>query len=658
MPPGLAPPPWVANASKLRNPIMDRPILPRPAFTTIGAMAEASEPTIEIRSSAAAGEAPRDAVEEVLEQFLGRAASGTAVSIEVFARRLEKAADRLRLMEAHELLARGLPSRGAPGEVLAGRYRVVRELGRGGFGVVYEAHDEELDRRVALKAIRAAGPEELARLEQSLVEESRSLARVASRDIVAVHDVVRDEDRIFLVLELVRGADLGTLLASVRRSVEEKGPRVRLTAFAEALGSEAIEGGPADWYQYVAQVVLRLARALLVAHEAGVLHRDLKPSNVLLEPGGEPKLVDFGLAYRAGSRADEESLAGTPEYLAPEQVSSGRSGASRSTDIYGLGLVAYEMLALERAFRRRKDEGLPQLFQRIARGERVRLEERDPRLPRALAAIVEHALELDPARRYASMEDLAADLERFLAGRPPRYAPLAAGDRLAMDARWLLRNPRTWAAVFLLAAVGGLGLGLLVERPPLVVQSAQVFRTAEGVVRPLADGDRVTGSDDLGVRVAGGRGGVLYTLSVFERHGSDREYLMPTRPLRLDRYEESSSGFGLRLPAGDHDVIVAVVSPENRSEGIEVYSCDAERPLFEEWLSELETIAMAEGAMGGVERSRAEALLERLSSEMRGGSPSARDLARRREAYEEIRRSRDADAGAVRLFRRSFQVAP
>lgn len=603
-----------------------------------------------------AGSPPGDAVEEALAQYYERASSGPAPAIEAFAQRVADEVLRERLVEAQQLLAAGLPQAGEPARVLGGRYRIQRELGRGGFGVVYEAHDEELDRRVALKAIRAAGPAELARLEQSLLEESRSLARVPSKDIVTVHDVVRDGDEIFLVLELVRGGDLGGVLAQVRKASAARGPAARAEAWHAALGGEA-PAEPGEWHVIVARVVLRIARALESAHAAGVLHRDMKPSNVLLDAAGEPKLVDFGLAYRAGaSDAGASSLAGTPEYMAPEQVAAGATGASRSSDVWGLGLIAYEMLALERAFARGKGEGLPALFERIRRGDRHALRERDPGLPPALVAIVEHALALDPARRYPSMSEFAQDLERFLAGRAPAHAPLALRERLAIDARRLVRNPRAWAATFLVAAVGGWGLTLLAEKQPLVVQSAQVFRKAEGVVRPLADGERVGASDDLGVRVAGGKSGVLYTFSVFKRPGSELEYLVPTQALRLDRYEETREGFGLRLPPGDHDVIVAEVSPDSASEGVEVYVCDAERPLFEEWLAALDGLARQEAVIGGVERSRAEALLQRLAGELRGLSPGSRDLARRREAYEEIRRSRQAEDGSVRLFRRSFAV--
>src|SRR5512147_314559 len=172
-----------------------------------------------------------------------------------------------------------------PGAVVAGRFELVREIGRGGFGIVYEARDRQLGRTVAFKAVRAG--ERAALREERLVREAEAAARLSHPNIVTLHDVGRTDHGPYLVLELLRGETLADRL--------DHGP----LGVREAL-----------------RVAVEIARGLAHAHGEGVVHRDLKPANVFLLEDGQVKLLDFGLAHALGRRRQD---GGTPEYMAPEQ---------------------------------------------------------------------------------------------------------------------------------------------------------------------------------------------------------------------------------------------------------------------------------------------------------------------------------------------------
>ncbi|SEN51081.1 serine/threonine-protein kinase [Nonomuraea pusilla] len=202
------------------------------------------------------------------------------------------------------------------GWLLAGRYRLLGELGRGGMGTVWRAHDELLDREVAVKEVALAGPPGPARelAVERTMREARLAARLSHPHIAAVYDVVLADDRPWIVLQLVRSRSLAQVIA-------ERGPLP---------------------VPDVARIGLQLLGALEAAHEAGVMHRDIKPANILFGPGGHAFLTDFGLA----STLDEESslteagiVVGTPAYIAPERAGGGRSVPA--SDLWSLGVTLY-----------------------------------------------------------------------------------------------------------------------------------------------------------------------------------------------------------------------------------------------------------------------------------------------------------------------------
>jgi serine/threonine-protein kinase len=269
-----------------------------------------------------------------------------------------------------------------------GNARIVREIGRGGMGVVYEAFQEELDRPVAVKALDT----KLARSKEVVERfrrEGRAYARLRHEAIVQVHDLVEKEDGLYLVTEFVDGADLARVL--------HKGGAL-----------------PADC---VAVVGARVADALDYVHYNALLHRDVKPANVMASRDGEVKLMDFGIAKGEDDMSLTRAgmLIGSPSYMAPEVLAGGEAGPP--ADVWALGITLYELLTGEKPFRGRDSEDL---FASIQRGKYRRVRALAPDCPRRLARAVERCLSHDPARRFRSAGALARELDATAARLLPR----------------------------------------------------------------------------------------------------------------------------------------------------------------------------------------------------------------------------------------------
>ncbi len=282
-----------------------------------------------------------------------------------------------------------------------GRYEIVREIGRGGMGVVYEARDPVLDRTIALKVIQPVGEGEAARsLEDRFLAEARSAANLQHPGIVAVHDYGRDPETgaLFIALELLRGVTLA-----------EVGAR-----------------GPLDW-RSVLQIVAPVARALHHAHVRGVVHRDIKPGNIMVLDSGEVKVTDFGIVRLDSARqrlTTTGEFIGTPLYTAPEQAKS--EDVDGRADVFSLGSVAYTLLTGQAAF---SAPTIPGIVHRVVYEEPVPPSRYVPGLPADLERVLARALEKDPSRRYPTAQAFAEDAEDLLAGRPPCHV---AGDELVV----------------------------------------------------------------------------------------------------------------------------------------------------------------------------------------------------------------------------------
>jgi serine/threonine protein kinase len=286
----------------------------------------------------------------------------------------------------------GLPLQTPEQPDRVGDYDILETLGKGGMGIVYKARHVKLKRLVALKMIAAgphAGPEELARFKA----EAEAVARLQNPNIVQIFEVGEHRGCPFFALEYVGGSSLA-------RKQGAEGPSPLRTA---------------------AETVAKLARAVHHAHEHGVLHRDLKPSNVLLTPDGQPKIADFGLAkMRELPKEDPKStqtgvILGTASYMAPEQAAGKVKELGPTADVYGLGAILYELLTGRPPFR---GSSVFETLSRLATEQVVPPRALNSAVSRDLETICLKCLEKDPQMRYSSAQELAEDLERWLAGQP------------------------------------------------------------------------------------------------------------------------------------------------------------------------------------------------------------------------------------------------
>ncbi len=286
-----------------------------------------------------------------------------------------------------------------------GRFTLVEQLGVGAYGVVWRGRDAELDREVAVKIPREGrlSPEEQAKF----LREARAAAQLAHPHIVAVHEIGRDDGRLYIVSDLVRGLTLADWLT----------------------GQTASPRQAAEW-------CAKIADALDHAHQQGVVHRDLKPSNVLLDEQLEPRITDFGLAKRDAGEITmtiEGQVLGTPAYMSPEQARGSGHNADRRSDIYSLGVILFELLTGERPFRGNARMLIHQVLSEDAPSPR----KLDASIPRDLETICLKCLEKDPAKRYSTARELAEELRRWLRGEPVLARPIS---RAARAVRWAHRN--------------------------------------------------------------------------------------------------------------------------------------------------------------------------------------------------------------------------
>jgi hypothetical protein len=290
-------------------------------------------------------------------------------------------------------------------------YELGAELGRGGMGVVYRAHQKSLAREVAVKVLRPGDlvfGSAIARFER----EARNLARLRHRHIVTVHEVGRANGHVYFTMDLVEGK-------SLQRRVADR----------EMTISRAVK------------LVRQVCSAMVYAHQKGVVHRDLKPANVLVDDSDDAFVCDFGLARDLGEVGDATlsgQLVGTPAYMSPEQALGDRAKIGEAADIYAIGAILYECLAGQAPF-----HGLPlaRLMHAVVTDEPLPLRRLNALVPKDLAVICEKAMQKRIEDRYATVQALAEDLERFAIGKEilARPRPLAVrAMRLAVRNRGAL----------------------------------------------------------------------------------------------------------------------------------------------------------------------------------------------------------------------------
>ncbi|MFO0841792.1 MAG: serine/threonine-protein kinase [Gemmataceae bacterium] len=441
----------------------------------------------------------RDPVERLAEEFAERLRRGERPSLTEYTRQHPDRAEEIRelfpaLAAMEQLKPRpgdltgdfaGAPADDAQPRQL-GEYRLLREVGRGGMGVVYEAEQVSLGRHVALKLLPPQ-----ARLNPTFLERFRREAKAAAQlhhtNIVPVFGVGEHNGTPFYAMQFIAGEGLDRVLADLRRLRGAGGepPGEAASVLLSGLSSPTAAGDTAthplgrvtppsgsglsasgpegEFFRGVARLGLQVAEALAHAHKQGVLHRDIKPSNLLLDAHGTVWVTDFGLAKAEG--ADELThtgdIVGTVRFMAPERF-DGRS--LPQSDVYALGLTLYELLTLRPAF---DDTNKARLIDKVMHAAPTPPRRIDPRVPRDLETVVLKCLAKEPAERYPTAAALAEDLRRFLSDRPIK----ARRSTLAEQTwRWCRRNPvvaSLSAAVFTLialTAVGGVALSISLGR--------------------------------------------------------------------------------------------------------------------------------------------------------------------------------------------------
>jgi predicted Ser/Thr protein kinase len=356
----------------------------------------------------------------ILAEYQARQQCGAPADLAEFTRRFPRQADELRRLvtqargeAGRETLRPGGhgtgtpdPTPGAAGGIpvptIPARYRVERELGRGAMGTVYLAHDAQLDRPVALKVplfTDADGPE----IRRRFLSEARAAATIEHPNVCPVYDVGEIDGTPYLTMAYLAGQPLSQLL-----------------------------GGPARLpARRAASLVLRLSAALQAAHDRGIVHRDLKPSNIMINPQGEPVILDFGLARRLRQDVRLTHVGqpvGTPGYMSPEQVAGAEMGPA--CDIYALGVILYQLLTGRLPF----EGSVADVLGRIVMQPPEPPSKHRPGLDPRLEAVCLKALSKNAADRYASMSDLGAALTECLRRDPPP-APARRWPRKAL---WLL----------------------------------------------------------------------------------------------------------------------------------------------------------------------------------------------------------------------------
>ncbi|GJM20835.1 MAG: hypothetical protein DHS20C15_07500 [Planctomycetota bacterium] len=361
--------------------------------------------------------------------------------------------DRTEYLHAGDQSSSDLPLGGLRVGVVVDGYRIKRQIGRGGMGVVYEAEQVNLGRTVALKVM----PPGAVRNERSVDRfrrEATAVARLSHPRIVAVHGFNISDGLAYIAMEFVQGLDLAEVIDRLRtarthgrRFVRISGPELEKDITEWAQGRKLIGTVPGDPrlrdgividlrnpFPMAAALVADAADALRHAHAHGVIHRDIKPSNLILSREGRLKLSDFGLAKDtdAGSLTESGDFVGSPAYVSPEQASPRRVRVDERSDIYSLGVTLYELVTLHQPF---GGKHVAVILRQILTKDPPPPSKLNPRVPRDLETIVLKAIEKDPDRRYASAEELGEDLRRFLNFEPIRARPLGAASRTLRQIR-------------------------------------------------------------------------------------------------------------------------------------------------------------------------------------------------------------------------------
>ena len=408
---------------------------------------------------------------ELVEQYLRRLQAGETVDSSEFAAQYPEHAEALRqLLPALQMMAelsrsavrdRSSPplsdAISGPDLGVVGDFRILREVGRGGMGVVYEAEQLSLRRRVALKVLPLAGgldPHQLQRFKT----EAQAAALLHHTNIVSIHAVGCERGVHYYAMQFIDGQTLAQLINERRASEQpppsDRGPSESESPAATPAACSATPTPSSRTREFIRMAVMlgiQAAEAVDHAHVHGVIHRDIKPGNLLLDTSGCLWVTDFGLARLQDDNGLTMTgdLLGTLRYMSPEQALARRGYLDHRTDIYSLGATLYEFLTLRPAI---EGQDRQEILRKIAQEEPVPPRKVNVAIPRDLETILLKAMNKEPESRYATARELADDLERFLRDEPilaRRSTPLQRARRWA----WRHRPVMVSAAVALLAAL-------------------------------------------------------------------------------------------------------------------------------------------------------------------------------------------------------------
>jgi serine/threonine-protein kinase len=341
-----------------------------------------------------------------------------------------------------------------------GRYALKYQLGEGGLGTVYAAHDPLLSRLIAVKTLNVKVPEhERESFNRLFLDEARAAGGLSHPHIVTVFDAGISDDRAYIAMELLKGRDLAQLR------------------------QEGWRATPAQ----AALIVRRVADALAFAHSKGVIHRDIKPANIFMVGRTQPRVLDFGIARVAHQQEDGDphTGAGSPYYMAPEQVR--RETVDRRADVFSLGVVLYELLTDLKPFR---GESLAQIRDALLHHDPTLASKVDPTVPKALALIAQRAMAKDPEQRFRSARSFARELRQWIDENPA--TPEGERPTPALEPK---QQPRVLATIAAAAAavfvIGGLATwGLLArgsgDNVPIPEARAQSTAAQAPAVQPQA----------------------------------------------------------------------------------------------------------------------------------------------------------------------------
>jgi eukaryotic-like serine/threonine-protein kinase len=355
------------------------------------------------------------------------------------------------------------PAASIPAQPL-GDFKLIREIGRGGMGIVYEAVQLSLGRPVAVKVLPLAAALDPNHL-QRFKNEAQAAAQLHHTNIVPVYAVGCERSVHFYAMQLIDGLGLNDVIENLRagKDGDDSSPSQTLSALRQ--------GKRTEYFRAIARLGLQAAEALHYAHQAGVVHRDIKPANLMIDRRGNLWITDFGLAqfYNDTNLTRTGDMLGTLRYMSPEQASGRATVLDQRTDVYSLGMTLYELLTLECAL---TGQTRQELLYQIGLAEPRLARSIDKTIPPEWQTILTKATAKEPSERYANAQAMADDLRRYLSDQPILARPPSTFNRLA---KWTRRHrslAMSMLVTLILMSVGSAFSTVLIAREQAKTQAA------------------------------------------------------------------------------------------------------------------------------------------------------------------------------------------